>query len=92
MNLFAKPTELTKITSNDLIRKLIDRFDIKIQAIVARAYCKIRRVVEFLVGKGCAPRREPMANQMQNRPEAVDHALFHPNVMPNSEFCKRLNN
>ena len=31
-----------------------------------------------------------MASQVQIRPEPADHYLCHPNVMPDSAFCKRL--
>ena len=31
-----------------------------------------------------------MASQVQIRPEPADHYPCYPNVMPNSEFCKRL--
>ena len=37
-----------------------------------------------------APGGKPMASQVQIRPEPADHYLCHPNVMPVSEFCKRL--
>ena len=31
-----------------------------------------------------------MASQVQIRPEPADHYLCHPNIMPDSAFCKRL--
>ena len=31
-----------------------------------------------------------MASQMQIRPEPADHYLCHPNIMPDSAFCKSL--
>jgi len=32
-----------------------------------------------------------MARQVQIRPEPADHYLCHPNIIPDSTFCRMLN-